>query len=187
MDTSAGTTHLLSVSDAIRELDIDAFTEFAHGVMTFLKSGQRLFVGGNGGSLSIAEHLCTDWTKGIFLQTSIRPKIFSLNSVGPLQTAISNDLGYEYTLSLNIEMFASPNDAVFLISSSGNSPNILRAARTAKNASCKVFAFSGFGNSELCKLADQYLTIDSKDYQIVEDVHAILSHAIFKYMISNLR
>ena len=184
---SEGYRHLEAVSSAIKEISAEKFLELSSEIFNFLKSGNQLFVGGNGGSLFIAEHICTDWTKGIFLGTSFKPKIMSLNSVAPLQTAISNDLGYENSLSFNVEMFARPGDAVLLISSSGNSPNILRAAQIAKSNSCQVLALSGFGASKLCELADFYITLDSEDYQVIEDVHAILGHAIFKFLLSSLK
>ena len=178
--------HFGSLKDTLETLNQESIDSFAISLTAFLRSGSTLFVGGNGGSQSIAEHICTDWTKGIFEKVNVRLRILSLNSITPLLTAISNDLGYENSLSLNFQILSSDDDAIFLISSSGRSPNILRAAEMARNSSKKVFAFSGFGSSELCQLADEYITIDSDNYQVIEDIHAILGHAIFKHLLSNI-
>lgn len=179
--------HFKAVNKALEKLNEPEVIGFTNKLSEFFKGGNSLFIGGNGGSYSIAEHFCTDWTKGVFTATQKRIRVLSLNSVSSTQTAIANDLGYEHSLSFNFDINANDVDAIFLISSSGKSPNVIRAAKMAKERGNQLFALTGFGESELYRLADFAITVHSQDFQVIEDVHAILGHAIYKYLITSFQ
>lgn len=175
--------HFSSVNRALHNINAEDIHNLARSLTEFFRGNNTLFVGGNGGSQSISEHISTDWTKGIFTETKRSLRVLPLNSVNSVNTAIANDLGYEHSLSFNFELLAREGDAILLISSSGKSPNIVHAAEFAKKNGHPIFAFSGFGDSLLYRTADSAITVDSQDYQVIEDVHAILGHAIFKHLI----
>src|SRR5205807_2169508 len=97
-------------------------------------AGARIFVAGNGGSAAISDHLCCDWQKGVHVADHAGLHVHSLVSSTGLLTAIANDFGYDKSFSFQLELAGlKPEDIVVLISSSGNSPNIVAAAELAKS------------------------------------------------------
>lgn len=141
-----------------------------------LLGSKRVFVGGNGGSSAISDHLSCDFEKG-----ASRPTI-NLSSRPALLSAIANDYGYEFTLSWQL---AAANldawDTVILISSSGNSPNILEAARYAKSQGAKILGLTGFNGGELRMMSDVSLHINVNNYGIVEDAHQAMMHILAQW------
>lgn len=143
-----------------------------------------ILVFGNGGSAAIAEHLATDWMKGIEQDQHIYPRVRSLSSNLPLITALANDYGYEYIFSKQIEYHDGPAN-VIAISASGNSPNIVNGLKAANAAGYFTYALVGFdgGVVKRDKLASHGLIhVDSNDYGIVEDTHSIIMHCIAQYI-----
>jgi phosphoheptose isomerase len=141
-----------------------------------LMGSKRIFVGGNGGSSAISDHLSCDFEKG-----AGRP-VINLSSRPALLSAIANDYGYEFTLSWQL-MAAKVDawDTVILISSSGNSPNILEAARYAKSQGAKILGLTGFTGGGLKKLSDVSLHIEVNNYGVVEDCHQALMHVLAQW------
>ena len=131
------------------------------------KSGNKLIFGGNGASASIASHASLDFTK----QGGIR----SVNFNEPtLITAFSNDFGYENWLKKAVEYYADVNDVLILISSSGNSSNIVKAAQYAKDSQIKVITFTGFEkNNPVKQIGDINFWLNSKSYNIIEGIHQL--------------
>lgn len=148
-------------------------------VINLLKTNPgRIFVAGNGGSAAISNHLCCDFLKGADLR-----KVVSMSCNTPLITAISNDIGYEDSISFQVDkLMCVCFDTLILISSSGNSPNIIKAAKAAKKKNCKVIGLTGFNGGKLAKLADYSLHIPVNNYGIVEDCHQSLMHIISQYI-----
>lgn len=135
------------------------------------RDGRVLFVG-NGGSAAIASHCAADYMKnGGF-------RAHSLHDPAVL-TCIANDLGYERVFSDQLRRHGRRGDILFVISSSGESQNILQAARTARELSMIVVALSGFAASNpLRTLGDIDFHVPSRSYGIVEIAHLAICHAI---------
>ena len=137
-----------------------------------LHASPQIFFVGNGGSAAIASHMAIDWTK------NGRVRSFALNDPSAL-SCLANDLGYEQVFSWQLERRVTPSSAVVCISSSGRSPNILNAARTAKELGGIVITLSGFdADNPLRRLGDTGLHIDSRDYGVVECAHLAALHAM---------
>ena len=128
---------------------------------------------GNGGSSSICSHLAQD----VMNNLKIRSQVFSDAS---LLTMSANDFGYESVYSYPLEIMSRPGDMVILISSSGNSANILKAHKIAKDNEVNTVTFSGFySTNKLNNVGsdvDFYLPSDS--YGVVEIGHLLLLHCI---------
>tara|TARA_X000000368_G_scaffold290505_1_gene230838 strand:+ start:16706 stop:17254 length:549 start_codon:yes stop_codon:yes gene_type:complete len=133
-----------------------------------LKSrGSRIFVFGNGGSASIADHFAVDMTKNAGVPT------LSMNSSSMI-TCLANDYGYENWMQKCLEYHASSNDFVFLISSSGQSKNVLNACNYANNEDITSITFTGFKTDNPLRRAGKInFWADSKSYNIVENIHQI--------------
>ena len=129
--------------------------------------GGKLIFAGNGASSSIASHCALDFSK----QAKIKSLCFSDPSY---ITALSNDCGYEEWLKVALSHHLESSDLVILISSSGNSENIIRAAQFAREERATVAAFSGMkSNNRLRSLCDFDLWVDNMSYNVIENVHSI--------------
>lgn len=141
--------------------------------------GASIFVCGNGGSASIAEHFSCDHSKGVRMDApSLRPNVVSLASNMATITAIGNDLGYDKIFSKQLEFSnASTEDILIVVSSSGNSPNIIRALEQANDLHMVTIALVGFDGGKAGQMADNTVHVNSSNYGVVEDCHQIIMHS----------
>jgi len=129
------------------------------------RSGKMIFIG-NGGSSSIASHAATDFTK----QSRIRSVAFNDHN---LLTCFANDYGHSHWMAEALDAYAEPQDAAVLISSSGQSVNVLNAARLAKKKGLPVITFSAFDiDNPLKSLGDINFWVDSQRYSVAEGMHS---------------
>lgn len=141
--------------------------------------GASIFVCGNGGSASIAEHFSCDHSKGVHLDTkTLRPNVVSLASNMAVITAIGNDIGYASIFSKQLEFSnASDSDILVVVSSSGNSPNIVNVLDIANDRHMVSIALVGFDGGVAAQKADVVVHVNSDNYGIVEDCHQIIMHS----------
>ena len=131
------------------------------------KNGSKVIIAGNGGSAAIASHVTVDFTK----QGGIRTVNFNEPD---LITCFANDYGYERWIAKAVEFYGDEGDLVILISSSGNSENIVNAAKTAKSMGMIVITFTGFkSDNPLNQNGHLNFWLDSKAYNIIENTHQI--------------
>jgi D-sedoheptulose 7-phosphate isomerase len=97
----------------------------------------------------------------------------------PLMTAWANDSCYEDIFAEQLANFAGRGDVAFAISASGNSPNVLKALRVAKQAGSITAGLTGFSGGRMLALCDACVVVRSDNMQIIEDVHVSIAHAIF--------
>jgi D-sedoheptulose 7-phosphate isomerase len=130
----------------------------------------KLFFVGNGASATMAEHLSHDCFQNADLLTETVSETSHL-------TAIGNDLSYEEVFSYRISKSADPKDVLVTISSSGNSPNIVRAIQAAKEAGMFVVTLSGMSPKNRSRiLGDLNFFVPLETYGLVESAHAVLLH-----------
>lgn len=177
-------TYFTELKKSIDNLNSYRLTEAFELLESCYNDKNWVYVGGNGGSATMAQHFVTDWTKGLFEKTGEALKSFALNSNVGLISAVSNDLGNTSVFDLPLKALAKPADVLVLISSSGSSDNILRAADYAQLLGMKVIGLSGFGDSMLSKMCDVSVEVNSNDMQIIEDTHSVFGHLVFKYIVS---
>ena len=149
---------------------------------SILNNGQ-IFVAGNGGSASVANHFLCDFNKGIKNSSNNKliPKVISLSNSIELITAISNDLSYKKIFSFQLENFAKSNDCIILFSCSGTSKNILVAVKMAKKNKVKIIFITGFLKKKL-NIADIHLDLSCKNYGITEDIFSSIMHMISQFI-----
>lgn len=148
----------------------------------FYNSKKTLFVCGNGGSASIAEHFVCDHQKLLASTKRFKPKVISLSSNLPLITAIANDVDYSSVFSDQLKYNFESGDILFVISASGNSPNILEALKFAKKNKIFTISFTGFNGGKAKKLSDINLHCRSFNYGIVEMMHHNFMNIIAQYL-----
>jgi phosphoheptose isomerase len=151
-------------------------------MMDVAERGGTLWVAGNGGSAAISDHTVCDVSKGTHAESHPPIRSASLASNGPMLTAIGNDIAYDQVFRKQLEYYLQPGDAVLLVSSSGNSPNVVEACRYAKQVGVPTIAFVGFKGGELKSLADHVVHIEIENYGIAEDTHQSLIHVLTQYL-----
>lgn len=141
-----------------------------------------IYVCGNGGSAAIAEHLSCDHSKGIATNTALFPKVHSLVSNMSLITALANDTSYDEIFAAQLALHAKKDDTLICISSSGNSPNIIRALNFANALQMKTITLTGFDGGKASLLSNINLHVPINNYGVVEDCHQILMHIIAQHI-----
>lgn len=137
--------------------------------------GGRIFTMGNGGSAAIADHLAADFEKNAY-PNGPRPKIFSLSSQAAKILAYGNDISFEGVFSEQLKGQGSAGDVAVMISSSGNSPNIVRAVEMAKSLGMTVIGLSGFSGGKLREMSDISIHFECPVYELTEDLHSMICH-----------
>jgi D-sedoheptulose 7-phosphate isomerase len=142
-----------------------------------LRGGGTLFFAGNGGSAADAQHLATEYV--VRYQTK-RPamRAIALTTDTSLLTACANDMGFDEVFARQVEALAEPGDLLVLHSTSGESPNVIRAAQSAKARGVAVVAFLGKGGGHLKELADATLIIPASDTARIQELHLAIEHVI---------
>ena len=132
----------------------------------------RIFLAGNGASAAVASHLANDFTKalGWRAQTFHDPALI---------TCLSNDYGYDQWIAKAVDSFASKDDFLILISSSGRSANIVQAANSAVRRGVKVVSLTGPTPShDLVTMSDIHLKVNSRSYNVIECCHMMALCAV---------
>lgn len=149
------------------------------------QTDHMVFTFGNGGSAALASHLASDLGKSTHIPgpASVRQvkrlKTLSLTDNIPMLTAWANDTSYEEVFAGQMENFIQAGDVAFGISSSGNSPNVLRALALARRVGATTVGLTGCGGGKMKDLLDCPIIVPSNHMQHIEDAHLILAHLIF--------
>ena len=145
-------------------------------------NGGNIFVIGNGGSAANASSMANDLGFDFIKKTKIKKcfKIFSLNDNTSVLTAISNDIGYENLFVGQLKIHFKKKDMIIILSASGNSKNLLKAANWVKKNNGYVFSIIGFDGGKLKKLSNNCIHIksNSDEYGPVEDIQLIINHIL---------
>lgn len=148
----------------------DAANEAVNILLSTKDSGNKVMSIGNGGSAAIVSHIQMDLCNAVGVQAVV------FNETA-LLTALSNDYGYQYAFERLVNQWGKPGDLLIAISSSGESENILRAARAAHDKSCRVITMSGFKpDNPLRLLGELNFYVSSSAYGYVELAHSVLCH-----------
>tara|TARA_B100001063_G_C16610934_1_gene475704 strand:- start:224 stop:841 length:618 start_codon:yes stop_codon:yes gene_type:complete len=174
--------YIKKLNDSIKTIDVKKLNKITKLIEKTIKNKKNIFVCGNGGSAAISNHYVADYLKLLRTNTNLKPKIISLVSNIELITAISNDIDYKKIFSYQIESLGQKNDLLLMISSSGNSKNLVDALQTAKKRNMKTISFLGFNGGVLAKKSDYSLIAKINNYGISEDAAHILMHVIIQFI-----
>jgi len=144
--------------------------------------GAGVFSCVNGGSAAIANHLQCDHVKSVRTGTDLAPRVVSLNANVELLTAIANDMAYEDVFAYQLQSQSGPGDVLIAVSSSGRSPNIVRALTWARHHGLRTIALTGFDGGDASTVAEVAIHVDATNYGIIEDVHQGVMHALAQYI-----
>ena len=167
----------LSVIDAVaRDAALHAtLTAAAEATADALKSGRKLMVAGNGGSAADAQHLVAEFVSRL---VDDRPamRAVALTTDSSILTAIGNDYGFERVFARQIEAIGQRGDVFFGISTSGNSPNVLRALELCRKMGIATIGFTGKSGGKMPPLCDYCLRMPSEVTMYIQQAHLALEH-----------
>jgi phosphoheptose isomerase len=172
------TAYTAELARAAGAMDVSSLDRAAAHLRTAVRAQKMIYSCGNGGSCAISNHLLCDFAKGIQTDTEFRPHIASLSANTELITAIANDMKYEEVFAYQLNTLASPGDVLITISSSGDSPNIVRAIEVAQKHKMQTIALTGFSGGRSAQMAEVNVHVPSDNYGVIEDLHQSVMHAL---------
>jgi len=152
-------------------------------ILNALRNGKKVLVAGNGGSAAQAQHFSAELVIRYKEERGHLPSI-ALNTDSSIITACANDYGYEYVFSKQVEAYGQSGDILVVLSTSGNSPNILKAIPIAKAKGMIVIGLGGKGSGKMVDQCDQLLDIPSQSTARIQEAHILIIH-IWCAMIDN--
>ena len=171
------------LSKSILNTNVNNLEKSCKEILRRIKNKKTIYVCGNGGSAAIANHYVVDFLKFFKDKTNLKPKILSLSNNIETITAISNDINYKNVFSYQLDHYYSKGDLLILVSSSGNSKNIIELVKFAKKNKIQTIGFTGFNGGYLKKNCNISIHINAQNYGISEDAHHILMHIQLQYLI----
>lgn len=170
------------IGQALTTTDLASLDRAAKILAEAYDRDAAVFACGNGGSAAIANHLQCDHLKGVRTGTDLRNRVVSLSSNMELLSAIANDIGYDAVFEYQLESQARPGDVLLAISSSGSSPNIVRALTWAEAHGMQTIAMTGFDGGPARDLATVSIHVPSHNYGVVEDAHQACMHLLAQFV-----
>ena len=159
-------------------LDTDSVEKAAKLLLEAYEGRKKIFVAGNGGSAGTANHFSCDFSKNAVKSDTARPKVISLSANIEVVTALGNDYCYGDIFVQQLKNLMDDGDVILLISASGNSENVIRAAEYVQSRKGKVIGMTGFSGGKLKELSNVSLHIPCNSYEQAEDLHMILTHIL---------
>ena len=142
-----------------------------------LQNGGKILIFGNGGSAADAQHIAAELVGRYKVERKGLAAI-ALTTDSSALTSITNDYGYDYVFSRQVEALANTKDIAIGISTGGTSVNIINGLKTAKDLGCKTIGFSGRGGGTFNDLCDINLVVPAKNTPRIQEMHIVIGHTI---------
>ncbi len=174
--------------EIIKQLDKEEINKALNCLLKHYDDSSTVYVLGNGGSSATANHMVCDFNKGISMDLKKPFNVISLSDNVPILMAIGNDVGFEDVFYLQLKNKLKPNDLIIAISGSGNSHNIIKAVKYAKEVGCDIIGLTGYAGGKLKDYATINVHAPVDDMQITEDIHMSFVHVsmqiLWKYLMA---
>jgi D-sedoheptulose 7-phosphate isomerase len=161
----------------VRGLDLTVVATAAAALTTAFHNGGKLLAFGNGGSAGDAQHLVAELV-GRFQKERAGFAAVALTADTSLLTSVANDYGFERVFARQVDALGAAGDVAFAISTSGQSPNVIAALRSARARGMRTIALTGRDGGEAGRLADVHVNVPDESTARVQEVHITLIHAI---------
>jgi D-sedoheptulose 7-phosphate isomerase len=166
--------HIETVNRVVSELK-PAIAEVASILVNTIKDNRKILLFGNGGSAADAQHIAAELSGRYKKERRGLPALALTTDTSAL-TAISNDYGFDYMFSRQVEALANEGDTVIGISTSGNSKNVLVGLVQAKKMNCNVIGLTGNNGGEISSLADINIIVPSNNTARIQEMHILIGH-----------
>lgn len=170
-----------SLQYALDQLDAESIELYAKELLELRARQGSLYICGNGGSAANANHLANDFSFGI----NPNGKALSVESLvanSSVLTCLANDIGYQNIFSRQLVNKARAGDILLILSGSGNSENVVNAAKQAQKLGMKTSAILGYDGGKLKSLVDICFHVSINDMQVSEDIQLIIGHMLMKLL-----
>ncbi|NOQ85865.1 MAG: SIS domain-containing protein [Deltaproteobacteria bacterium] len=173
---------------AFAQKNCEKIIEVVHLISESLKSGNKIMLFGNGGSAADAQHIAAEFVNRLQKSKRDRPPIaaLALTTDTSILTSISNDSDFSNVFSRQIRALGKKGDIAWGISTSGNSPNMIKAIKNAHDIGLKTLGLTGKGGGEMGTLVDYHLNVESNDIPRIQEVQITLSHIICELVVQEL-
>ena len=142
-----------------------------------LAAGGSVWLAGNGGSAADAQHIAAEMEGRLIVERPARA-VHTLGANSSTLTSVGNDYGFDEVFARQVRGFVRPADLLCLISTSGNSPNLLAAAEAARAKGTYRLGLLGKGGGPLLPLCDLAIVIPSDETQFVQEAHIMIGHVL---------
>ena len=172
--------YLSNLKNVIDKLDLLKLQKIENIIFNKIKENKKIFICGNGGSASVANHFLCDFNKGIksSSKNKLKPKIISLSNNIEAILAISNDISFNKIFSFQLDNYYTRGYIVILLSCSGSSPNIIETLKYCKKRKIFTISLTGFAKKNNQKKANINLNLDIENYGVTEDFFQIIMHML---------
>ena len=167
----------IRVKEAFVNENLSKLVNIVEAVTAALKAGSKILIFGNGGSAADAQHLAAEFINRFVIERPPLPAI-ALTTDTSVITSIGNDYDFSEIFSKQIRAIGQPGDVAWGISTSGNSPNVLKALEVAKKMGLVTIAFTGKDGGPIAKIADLSINVSSSVTARIQEVHITAGHAI---------
>jgi D-sedoheptulose 7-phosphate isomerase len=180
-------SHFSAVGLQLEQLDLEAIDRVIQELRTARDARSMVFIAGNGGSASTASHWVNDLGKATKRSGKTPIRAVGLADNTSWMTALANDEGYARAFAGQLENFGESGDVLMVISASGNSENLVQAVELARSRNMRSIGLLGFDGGKLKDLVDEVILVETERgaYELVEDVHSIITHAVTKALIAD--
>jgi D-sedoheptulose 7-phosphate isomerase len=152
-------------------------TAMADAVAAAMRQGGKLLAAGNGGSAADAQHIAGEFVSRLMFDHAPLPAL-ALTTDSSAMTATANDYGYDHVFERQVQALGRPGDVFLGISTSGNSPSILRALEAARAGGLVTLGFAGQGGGRMAPLCDHLLRAPSTWTPIIQQIHITAAHIV---------
>ena len=170
-----------SIAVKTRVLEDPRLIGLVGGIVTLIverfREGKHLYFCGNGGSAADAQHLAAEFSGRFYINRDALPSE-ALHCNTSYLTAVANDFSYDLIYSRLIKGIGKPGDILVGLSTSGNSPNIVKAFETAREKGITTIGMTGEGGGKLGELSDHLIDIPSRNTPRIQEAHMLLGHII---------
>ena len=167
----------ISVKERFINENLDTMSEVSQLLADSFNNGGKLILFGNGGSSTDASHIAAEFIGRFKKERPPLPAI-SLNTDTAVLTCIANDYDFSQVFSRQINALARENDIVIAISTSGNSPNVIKAVEAAKKKKLRTIAFTGEKGDKLASKTDYVLAVPSVNTARIQETHITIGHVL---------
>ena len=174
---TAGLRELADTATRTADAMADDIGRAAEMVRRTVRRGGTLFFCGNGGSAADAQHLATEYVVRYARERRAYPAV-ALTTDTSLLTAAGNDYGFEHVFARQVEALARPGDLLIVHSTSGNSPNVLRAVEAARGRGVSTLALSARDGGRLRELVDHCVIVPTERTDRAQEIHLCIGHLI---------
>ena len=157
--------------------NVDVMIAVVEAIIEAFRNNKKVLLFGNGGSAADAQHVAAEFIGRFKKERKSLPAI-SLSTDTSILTSLGNDYGFDVIFSRQIEGLGAPGDVAFGISTSGNSPNVIKGIEKAKEMGLKTVSLTGRDGGALAKLTQMSLIVPATDTARIQESHVCIEHVI---------